>query len=135
MPLCYATFCLQKLKKTHQKVAYLWQFGVFFLCSPDCPKQPRTSFSFYNLFYTTISCRISATWQPKKRIIVKAHHMTLLEGLLVKLQKSELYIFITEFSKFLCPASLSSAWHPHQGNCCCCWRSHSLIRRRSIPNI
>ena len=24
--------------------------GSFFLCSPDCPKQPRTSFPFYNFF-------------------------------------------------------------------------------------
>ena len=32
---------------------------VFFLCSPNCPKQPRTSFPFYKLFYPTISDRIS----------------------------------------------------------------------------
>ena len=32
--------------------------GIFFLCSPKCPKQPRTSFSFYKSFYPTISCRI-----------------------------------------------------------------------------
>ena len=31
---------------------------VFFLCSPDCPKQPRISFPSYKFFYTTISCRI-----------------------------------------------------------------------------
>ena len=30
--------------------------GVF---SPDCPKQPRTSFPFYKFFYPTISGRIS----------------------------------------------------------------------------
>ena len=41
------------------KVTYLWQMGGFFLCSPACPKQPRTSFPFYKLFYTTISARIS----------------------------------------------------------------------------
>ena len=37
-------FAHKKLKKTPQKVAYLWQLGVCFLCSPACPKQPRTSF-------------------------------------------------------------------------------------------
>ena len=52
-------FCPQKLGTPPQKVAYLWQLGVVFLCSPDCPKQPRTSFPFYNFFYPTISCRIS----------------------------------------------------------------------------
>ena len=31
----------------------------FFLCSHDCPKQSRTSFPFYKLFYLTISARIS----------------------------------------------------------------------------
>ena len=27
--------CQQSLKKPPQKVAYLWQLGVFFLCSPE----------------------------------------------------------------------------------------------------
>ena len=31
----------------------------FFLCSPDCPKQPRIPFPFQNFFYPSISCRIS----------------------------------------------------------------------------
>ena len=35
----------------------------FFLCCPDCPKQPRTSFTFHKFFYTTISCRISAYYR------------------------------------------------------------------------
>jgi hypothetical protein len=52
-------FAHKKLKKPPQKVAYLWQLGVFLICSPDCPKQPRTSFPFYKLFYTTIFARIS----------------------------------------------------------------------------
>ena len=33
--------------------------GSFFLCSPDCPKLPRTSFPFYKFFYPIISPRIS----------------------------------------------------------------------------
>ena len=58
MKCCFAH---KKLKKPPQEVAYLWQLGVvFFLCSPYCPKEPRTSFPFYKLFYTTILCRISA---------------------------------------------------------------------------
>ena len=35
--------------------------GSFFLCSPDCPKQPITSFLFYKLFYPIISARISVS--------------------------------------------------------------------------
>ena len=35
------------------KVAYLWQFGFFFLC-PDCPKQPRIDNSFYRFLYPMI---------------------------------------------------------------------------------
>ena len=50
-------FDRENIKKLTSKVAYLWQF--FFLCSPDCPKQPRTSFPFYKLFYPIISGRIS----------------------------------------------------------------------------
>ena len=52
---------LENIKKPPQKVAYLWQLGGFFLCSPDCPKQPRTSFPFYTFFYQTISLKISDT--------------------------------------------------------------------------
>ena len=33
--------------------------AVFFLCSPDCPKQSRTLYPFYKFFYPTISGRIS----------------------------------------------------------------------------
>ena len=31
---------------------------IFFLCSPDCPKLPRTSFPFYKFFYPIISARM-----------------------------------------------------------------------------
>ena len=43
------------MKKSPKKVAFLWQLGVCFLCSPNCPKLPRTSFSF-NKFFSTIIC-------------------------------------------------------------------------------
>ena len=56
-------FTHKKLKKPPQKVAYLWQLGVFFLCSPACPKQPKTSFLFYKFFYSSILCRISGLYQ------------------------------------------------------------------------
>ena len=39
------TFWSLKHKKLTIKVAYLWQFG-FFLCSPNCPKQPRIEYPF-----------------------------------------------------------------------------------------
>ena len=57
-------FGQKKLKKPPQNVAYLWQLEVFFLCSPNCPKQPRTSFPFYKFFYPTISGRISVWDTP-----------------------------------------------------------------------
>ena len=45
------SFAHKKLKKPPQKVAlYLWQLGVFFLCSPDRPKKPRFSFPFNKSF-------------------------------------------------------------------------------------
>ena len=52
-------FVHKKLKKTPQKVAYLWQLGSFFLCSPDWPKQPRTRFPFYKFFYPIVSAKVS----------------------------------------------------------------------------
>ena len=56
------SFAHKKLKKPPEKVAYLWQLGGFFLCSPDCPKQPRTSFPFHKFFYTT-SSRVGSLMQ------------------------------------------------------------------------
>ena len=44
----------------HLKKLLIMAVGrVFFVCSPDCPKQPRTSYPFYKLFYSTFSGRIS----------------------------------------------------------------------------
>ena len=73
LPLSYVTFNVdaiiffahKKLKKPVQKVAYLWQLGVYFLCSPDCPKQPRTSFPLYE-FSQTISSRIK--WKISSKL-------------------------------------------------------------------
>ena len=54
-------FCLQKVEKPAWKSCLLMAVGsFFFLCIPDCLKQSRTSFSFYEFFFTTILCRISA---------------------------------------------------------------------------
>ena len=38
--------------------------GSFFLCIPDCPKKPKTSFPYYKLFFTTISAKISVKYIP-----------------------------------------------------------------------
>ena len=46
-------FAHKKLKKPPQTV------GTFFSLQPDCPKQPRTSFPFYKLFYTIVSAKVS----------------------------------------------------------------------------
>ena len=53
--------CPQKVEKPTPKSCRLMAVGscCFSLCSPDCPKQPRTSFPFYKFFYPTISCKIS----------------------------------------------------------------------------
>ena len=45
----------------------------FFLCSPDCPKQPRTSFPFYKFFYPTISGRISGCSVQWQRTTMHVH--------------------------------------------------------------
>ena len=56
-------FDLENLKKPPHKGAYLWQLGVFFVCSPDYPKQPGTSFPFYKLFYAIVSAKVSVSPQ------------------------------------------------------------------------
>ena len=52
---------IKSWKKHPKKLHTYGSWEVFFLCSPDCPKEPRTSFPFYKFFYPTISCRISDT--------------------------------------------------------------------------
>ena len=54
-------FALKKLKKTPQKVAYLWQLGGFFFsAAPTAQNSPELHFCFIKkIFYTTISSRIS----------------------------------------------------------------------------
>ena len=43
--------CPQKVeKKTPQKVAYLWQLGVFFSAAPTAQKSPEIHFHFINSF-------------------------------------------------------------------------------------
>ena len=67
-------FAHKKLKKPPQKVAYLWQLGGFFLYSPDCRKQPRTSFPFYKFFYPVVSAKVSAPQSLQIYLIVFKDH-------------------------------------------------------------
>jgi len=49
------------------KVAYLWEFGFFVLCSPDCPKQPRIENLIYRLLYPMlcgVSCLMGQASKP-----------------------------------------------------------------------
>ena len=34
-------------KKMLSKLGYLWQYGLFFLCSPDSSKPLKTKFSYW----------------------------------------------------------------------------------------
>ena len=65
------------------------EVGIFFLCSPDCPKQPRTSFPFYKFFYTTISCRISGSTENLQQTFWK-YAMNLLKIIGNSISDSEL---------------------------------------------
>jgi hypothetical protein len=79
-PLCYVTFTMflktfedflgyENIKKLTSKVAYLILMAVclFFLCSPDCPKQPRIEYPFYRFLYPMypmISDLLEFTYEP-----------------------------------------------------------------------
>ena len=43
-------FCPQNLKKPPQKVASLWQLGVFFSAAPTAQNSPKLHFRFINYF-------------------------------------------------------------------------------------
>ena len=53
---------LKTLKNNPKKLHTYGSWEFFFLCSPDCPKQPRTSFSFYKFFYPIVSAKVSDAW-------------------------------------------------------------------------
>ena len=61
-----------------------WEL-LFSLCSPDCPKQHRTSFPFYELFYPTISCRISALLSLPQLSLKKSYFLQPLLSFLLAL--------------------------------------------------
>ena len=58
-------FCPQKVEKTTTKSCILMAVGSFFLCSPNCPKQPRNSFPFYKFFYPIVSAKVSISKREK----------------------------------------------------------------------
>ena len=58
-------FCPQKVEKTTSKSCILMVVGTFLICSPDNPKQPRTSIPFYNSFYTIVSGKVSGAMNEK----------------------------------------------------------------------
>ena len=52
-------FAHEKFKHHPKKLHTYGSWEVFFLCSPECTKQPRTSFPFYKFFYSIISAMVS----------------------------------------------------------------------------
>ena len=65
-----------------KKSYILMAFECFFLCSPDCPKQPITSFPFYKFFYPTISggiseCGSKKRMQDERNFLRKRLHLSL----------------------------------------------------------
>ena len=45
----------------HLKKVHTYGSWDFFLCSPNCPKQPRNSFPFYKFFYPIVSAKVSGS--------------------------------------------------------------------------
>ena len=64
----------ENTKKLPSKVANLWQFGFFFLCSPDCPKQPRIENSYQkcgpaqdtSVYYSVVKYRVFSGFDKQK---------------------------------------------------------------------
>ena len=89
--------------KNHPKKLHTsWDF--FSLCSPDCPKLPRTSFPYYRFFYPAISCEISGleVSNPVSKsplCQVRQHNLCIC---------GPMFIFLGGFSVLLCIRSL--AW-------------------------
>ena len=65
--VCTYTYRYTKSLKNHLKKLHTYgSWELFFLCSPNCQNQSRTSFPFYEFFYLTISARISGFMQLKQ---------------------------------------------------------------------
>ena len=83
-----------------------WEF--FFLCSPDCPKQPRTSFPFYKFFYTTISAKISvcnrsssgSDWDICQYSMLQRGCVVFWKGFQLK-KSYQMLIFLFYFQRFI----------------------------------
>ena len=51
--------CTQKVEKNNPKNCILMAVYFFSVCSPYCPKKPRTEYPFYRLFYSIVSASVS----------------------------------------------------------------------------
>ena len=104
---------LNTLKNQPKKLHTYGSWEVFFLCSPDCPKQPRTSFPLYKLFYPKNSGRIS------DQII----HVLKLNPFKMKMESSLCNVLI--FCDFYCRNVGEWNW-----GSCWSWQPSGLFYRR-----
>ena len=80
--------CPQKVGKKHLEKLLTYGSWKFFLCSPACPKQPRSSFLFYKFSYTFICAKI-CDWNELENFVcfiaqkdykISDHKAALIEG-------------------------------------------------------
>jgi len=70
----------KKLKTPPKKVAHNRPRPFFFLCSPACPKQPRSSFPFYKFSYTFICVKICVHSKAKDNRVAQSQQFCLLNS-------------------------------------------------------
>ena len=66
-------FCPQKVEKTPQKVAYLWQLGVFFSSAPTAQNSPELHFRFMNYFIQPSLLESLLPTKLKSQIVEKSY--------------------------------------------------------------
>ena len=71
--------------------------GSFFLCSPDCPKQSRTSFPSYKFFYTIVFAKVSVCTQLQQRRSTDSSPVEILHIISKTSRWTEIF-FIPDFS-------------------------------------
>ena len=92
-------------KKNLKKLLTYGSWKGFFLCSPACPKEPRSSFPFYKFSYTFICAKICAS---NSRVIFGLswtyYHLSNKRGVTLIDLKKKSKCFLKElwFFKFWC---------------------------------
>ena len=123
-------FAHENIKKLASKLAYLCQFGFFFLCSLDCPKWPKIEYSYWKCVSrvkTHLSSNLWINQQDWKARVRQFHIFLLLYRYAARLQNF-FHILQSAFMRAdLLPGTPNTKLSIHESGLNCIFREHQCV--------